>query len=115
MRLSHRSGPHADPYWQWTAKVEGQTVTRVLSEDQVERYRAWMDNAQRLDRIVSELFDLSAQADEVLRALEREAASAKKKQQRPKRSGSRSRAARPMASGTSACAAERPVGPDPPA
>jgi len=67
------------PYWQWTAKSAGKTVTRNLSDEQVKRYREWMDNAQRLDALVSELFDLSAQADEVLRGLEREAAPPKKK------------------------------------
>lgn len=67
------------PYWQWTAKVDGKTVTRNLSEEQVGRYREWMDNARRLDGIVSELFELSARADEVLRGLEREAASPMKK------------------------------------
>ena len=71
------------PYWQWTAKVDGKTVTRNLSEEQVGRYREWMDNARRLDGIVSELFELSARADEVLRGLEREAASPMKK--KPKR------------------------------
>ena len=55
------------PYWQWSAKVKGKTVTRNLSERQVERYREWMDNAQRLDHVVAELFELSAEANEVLR------------------------------------------------
>ena len=70
------------PYWQWTAKVGGKTVTRNLSEHQVKRYREWKDNAQRLDAIVAELFKLSAQADEVLRGLERQAAPQTKKKQR---------------------------------
>jgi hypothetical protein len=79
------------PYWQWTAKVGGKTVTRNLSEDQVKRYREWMDNAQRVDALVSELFELSTQADEVLRGLEREAARpTKKKQRRPSRPAPRS-------------------------
>lgn len=79
------------PYWQWTAKVNGKTVTRNLSEEQVKRYREWMDNAHRVDAIVSELFELSAQADAVLTGLEREAASPKKKKQRkPSRPAPRS-------------------------
>jgi hypothetical protein len=66
-------------------------VTRNLSEDQVKRYREWMDNAQRVDALVSELFELSTQADEVLRGLEREAARpTKKKQRRPSRPAPRS-------------------------
>lgn len=73
------------PYWQWTAKVAGKTVTRNLSDDQVRRYREWMDNAQRLDQIVAELFDISAQADEVLRGLERETAPPRKAKPRKRR------------------------------
>jgi hypothetical protein len=61
------------PYWQWTAKVRGKTLTRVLSEHQVERYRQWMDNGRRFEEIARELFELSIQADELLRGLEREA------------------------------------------
>lgn len=60
------------PYWQWSAKVKGKTVTRVLSEDQVGRYREWMDNAQRFDQLVQGLFELSAEADAIVRSLERQ-------------------------------------------
>lgn len=74
------------PYWQWTAKVGGTTVTRNLSTQQVKRYREWMDNAQRVDQVVQELFELSAQADELLRGLEREAAPPTKKKQGQTRS-----------------------------
>jgi len=86
---------HADPprlhgpYWQWTAKVAGKTVTRNLSDHQVQRYRAWMDNAQHLDQIVAELFDLSTQADAVLRGLERQAPPAQEEQERHKKRRSR--------------------------
>ena len=59
-------------------------MTRNLSEEQVKRYREWMENAQRLDEIVHELFELSAQADEILRGLEREAAPPSKKSKRRK-------------------------------
>lgn len=73
------------PYWQWTAKLKGKTVTRNLSDDQVKRYRQWMDNAQRVDRIVQELYDVSAEADLLLRSLEREADAPKKKPKKPKK------------------------------
>lgn len=71
------------PYWQWTAKVNAKTVTRNLSDQQLQRYRAWMDNARHLDDIAQELYLISAQADELLRSLEREAAVPKKKRQTP--------------------------------
>jgi hypothetical protein len=47
------------PYYQWTRKVNGKTVTRLLSEEQMERYRDWFDNAKRLRAALSELEALS--------------------------------------------------------
>jgi len=47
------------PYLSWTRKVDGKTVTRNLSPDQVDRYRAWFDNAKRLRQLVGELEELS--------------------------------------------------------
>jgi hypothetical protein len=47
------------PYWQWTRKVEGKTVTRRLSDAEAQRLRRWLANAKRLDRIVAELDALS--------------------------------------------------------
>jgi hypothetical protein len=60
------------PYWQWTTKVKGKTVTRNLSDVQKRRYQEWMDNAKRVDQIVAELFELSTQANALLRDVERE-------------------------------------------
>jgi hypothetical protein len=59
------------PYWQWTAKVKGKTVTRNLNEEQLPRYQQWMDNAKRFDQIVAELQEISAQAHALLVAQER--------------------------------------------
>jgi hypothetical protein len=67
------------PYWQWTSKVKGKTVTRLLTDEQVRRYREWMDNARRLDEIVGELYELSAQADQLLQEGERQAPGAKRR------------------------------------
>jgi hypothetical protein len=56
---------HADPpqlhgpYHQWTRKIEGKTLTRNLTDDQVARYRPWFDNAQRLRELLAELEHLS--------------------------------------------------------
>jgi len=58
------------PFWQWTSKVKGKTVSRTLKEDQVRRYREWMDNSKRLEAIVQDLYDLSDQADAILRTIE---------------------------------------------
>ncbi|HLI31145.1 MAG TPA: DUF6788 family protein [Solirubrobacteraceae bacterium] len=50
--------PHG-PYWQWTRKVAGKTVTRRLSAEEVERYRPWFENNRRLRELIGELQALS--------------------------------------------------------
>lgn len=47
------------PYIQWTRKVNGKTVTRMLSPQQLQRYQPGFDNARRLKQIVAELETLS--------------------------------------------------------
>ncbi|HKN49102.1 MAG TPA: DUF6788 family protein [Actinomycetota bacterium] len=55
--------PHLHgPYYLWTRKVDGKTVTRMLSEDQVVRYQPWFDNAAALRDIVRKLQALSVSA-----------------------------------------------------
>lgn len=50
--------PHG-PFYQWTRKIAGKTVTRRLSQEQVARYGPWFDNAKRLRELVDELEALS--------------------------------------------------------
>lgn len=63
---------HADPpqrhgpYYQWTRKVAGKTVTRRLSHDEAELYQQWIANARRLDAIIAAMEDLSQDAAELL-------------------------------------------------
>jgi Family of unknown function (DUF6788) len=52
---AHRHGP----YRSWTRKVAGKTVTRNLSDHQLQRYQAWFDNDRRLKALVAELEELS--------------------------------------------------------
>src|SRR6516165_12445374 len=52
---AHRHGP----YRSWTRKVAGKTVTRNLSDDQLQRYQAWFDNDRRLKALVAEPEQLS--------------------------------------------------------
>lgn len=60
-------GCHAEPprlhgpYVVWTRKVATRTVTKVLSQDQLRDYQAWLDNARRLRALVSELHELTLQ------------------------------------------------------
>lgn len=50
------------PYPSWVRKVGAKSVTRTLSAEQTERYRAWFDNTRRLRQLVNEIEALSVQA-----------------------------------------------------
>jgi hypothetical protein len=47
------------PYYQWSRKVGGKTVTRFLTDEQLARYEPWFANAQRLRDLLTELEVLS--------------------------------------------------------
>jgi hypothetical protein len=47
------------PYWSWTRKVDNKTQTRYLSDDEVDDYQAFFDNAKRLRSLLVELEALS--------------------------------------------------------
>ena len=73
---------HADPavlhgpYWQWTRKVAGKTITRLVPDEQLDDYRQWLDNHRRLRALVTELEALTlAIADAGPRGKRRPAAS----------------------------------------
>jgi len=55
LRLQARPTHPARPYIQWTRTVDGKTVTRYLTQDQLARYQEWFDNARRLREIVAML------------------------------------------------------------
>src|SRR6266540_1954431 len=52
------------PYIQWTRTVDGKTVTKLLTAEQLARYQPWLDNASRLRDLVSELETLTVQTIE---------------------------------------------------
>ncbi len=47
------------PYHQWTRKINGKTVTRILSDDQLADYQPWFGNQRRLHALITELETLS--------------------------------------------------------
>lgn len=47
------------PYYQWTRKVDGKTVTRTLSAQQYQRYQQWFATAQRARAALNEIEQLS--------------------------------------------------------
>ena len=54
------------PYIQWTRTVQGKTVTRYLSQEQLERCQPWFDNTHRLKDLVTKLEIASLQALETV-------------------------------------------------
>ncbi|MGH2697320.1 MAG: DUF6788 family protein [Actinomycetota bacterium] len=54
------------PYYQWSRAVGGKTVSRRLDEREAQLYRDWIANRRRLERIVTEMENLSAAAGEIL-------------------------------------------------
>ena len=53
--------PHG-PYYQWTAKVNGKTVTRRLNEREAALYQEWIANDRQLRRIVQQMRQVAAKA-----------------------------------------------------
>jgi hypothetical protein len=52
------------PYLQWTRKINGKTVTKMLTPEQRARYQGWLNNARRLRELTTELEALTTQAVE---------------------------------------------------
>jgi hypothetical protein len=54
------------PYWQWTAKVDGKTVTRRLSQTEAELYQEWIDNDRQLRAITAQMREVAAEASDLI-------------------------------------------------
>jgi hypothetical protein len=54
------------PYYQYSRKVAGKTVSRRLTAEQVEHYRQWIANRRTLDEITAAIDEVSHQAAELL-------------------------------------------------
>ena len=50
------------PYIQWTRTVDGKTVTKLLSQDQFNRYESWFDNCRQLRELLAQLEAVSIEA-----------------------------------------------------
>jgi hypothetical protein len=63
-------GCHADPprlhgpYHQWTRKKDGETATKILSDEQLTDYQPWFDNHRRLRELIANLEELSLEIAE---------------------------------------------------
>jgi septin family protein len=49
------------PYYQWTKKVNGKTITVNLSEAQVDLFQKAVDNNRKFEQILSEMRQISIQ------------------------------------------------------
>ncbi len=54
------------PYWQWTRKVRGKTVTVRVNGDQAKLLEEWIANGRRLDKIVGQMERVSYRLTERL-------------------------------------------------
>lgn len=61
------------PYYQWTRKVEGKTVTMRVSATEAKLLRQWIANGRRFDALASKMEQVSLRAiDRALRHLRSE-------------------------------------------
>jgi hypothetical protein len=62
---------HADaaemhgPYYQWTAKENGKTVTRRLNATEMGLYQEWIDNDRQLRRILQQMRQIAVKVAEL--------------------------------------------------
>jgi len=63
-----RRGPRFrhGPYYYWTTKVEGKTVSKLLKPDEARLYLRWITNRRRLDRTVQAMLEVSRDVAAVL-------------------------------------------------
>ncbi len=60
------------PYYQWTRKVRGKTITARVSEVEARLIEEWIGNGRRLDKIVGEMERVSYRLTERLLRAARE-------------------------------------------
>src|ERR1035438_6539679 len=62
----HADPPQPDgPYYQWTAKINGKTVTRRLNETEADLYQEWIDNDRQLRALIQQMREVAAKATEL--------------------------------------------------
>ena len=56
--------PHG-PYYQWTTKVNGKTITRRLNATEAKLYKEWIDNERKMRRLIAQMRQVAAKAGEI--------------------------------------------------
>ena len=54
------------PYWQWTATVNGKTVTKRLTESEARLYQEWIGNDRRIRALLDQIRKVDAKAAELM-------------------------------------------------
>jgi hypothetical protein len=54
------------PYWQWSAKVDGKTVSRRLSEREATLYAEWIANDRRLRQMISQMRQIAGEVTQLI-------------------------------------------------
>jgi Family of unknown function (DUF6788) len=54
------------PYYQWTAKVEGKTVTKRLTTSEAALYQEWIRNDRQLRDLIAQMREVAAKAGELI-------------------------------------------------
>ena len=63
---------HADPpklhgpYWQWTAKVNGKTVNRRLTQREADLYSEWIRNDRHARSLLAQMREIAAKAAQLI-------------------------------------------------
>jgi hypothetical protein len=50
------------PYWHWTAKVNGKTINRRLSDREAALYNEWIENDRRARALLAKMRDVASKA-----------------------------------------------------
>jgi hypothetical protein len=67
-QCSCQTNPEAKhgPYYYWTTKIKNKTVSKMLSEDEVQTLRRWIQNRKKLEKTLREMKALSQKAASIL-------------------------------------------------
>jgi len=54
------------PYWHFTAKVDGKTVNKLLSQDDARLYEEWIANDRKVRSLLTEMRSVAAKAQALM-------------------------------------------------
>ena len=53
------------PYWQWSAKVAGKTISRRLDDEEASLYREWIANRRHIEAVLTEMKAIASKAVDI--------------------------------------------------